>query len=1156
MATSLTPLVLGPDGVLRDSLRFSTTCSSRFFSGTLDATTVDVEVSIFGGAYVRDSRYVVFEGTSWTIPNPEVMPEGLPLEAGANEILIRAISMTGMVSTPAEIVVRLVQDGDVGIVALPPTNVSVEQLDGRVRITVDAPTDTTGFQGVSIYASQYEGGGVTGYTRVNLNLVDAAEEVEEIVEIGSVEVESAVLVTGDGTPAADPLYVTYTGQQTDADGAELQADFSERVEIPETTTRVRTSITTASVQVLTRYSFEHARTATRTSSPPTIYVGSFAATPASDPLFYVVTSTYFDATALVEVESSYSVEVVAHPLTVTTVSGSFPLVGRQEIVRNTVNAIFRSNPQLSVVPGSVLRDTFIEPFSSEAERIRFIVDFLHRAQSFGGLLGVDDPANTGESSPVSTNTYKLGLKQSFGLTKDTDVQAVVDRAFESLASNVGVFRRAGRFARGEVTFYTTRRPTSTILIPLGTTVSGGSAQFKVLSATSLPFERLARFYDPISGRYQVTVSVQATTVGASGNIGAGQVRKVVAGVTGLSVTNTGSMFGGYDQESNLELATRARNALASVDSGTARGYLQTVADVPGVIQADVVSAGDAIMERDVDALGVHRGGKVDVWVQGENIASVTDSFSFARDVAKDVHFVIVGDPADYIFRAVDSRLTAALPIVEMLDDESRGAGLRNATSGEYFDLTNVRITSFDTIQLSTEVVQPPVTLSDVVFGDYRRLTGNTFVFTRQPVRDVRSVTGTVSGELPEAAYRLMHPSDPLLDGRSRLAGDYLEITSVDDGAGGLTPSGESVTVTDEEHTLLGEYPEYLDNIGADPLTIVVTSLDGLTTYRGPDDPSGESDYTVVDGDETTPYAIQRVATGDISSGAQVLVSYDHDENFTVSYTTNVIVSVAQDAVDARRHVTADVLIKEGVPVPVDLACTVVLVRGSEQSTVDTALRTNLANLFAQLRLGSPVRQSDVVGRIEGTPGVSYVEIPFTKMVRQEGSMVVREALRTEQSGDATYLAGWSSPTISVWLIEEALSAATTDGGGPEEEFRGVFQDELALTLLLASPASTLRTGAGHAFIVGSEGIAVTGFSDDATLSEDGYASTDEIAARRVVLTANRILVSTSVDDAPTNHDYAVTYIVGVDEGAKNIETSKAEYLMLGDVEFTFDEDRG
>lgn len=1155
MASPITPQVYGPDGVLRTTLQFSTTLSDRFFTGTVDTSTVDMEVSIRGGSYTRDPDYIVFDGTSWSLPNSEAFPDGLSLDAGANVILVRAITASGAVSTPTSITVRLVQPGEVNFVASPLTNVSVEQLDGSVQVSVDAPADTTYFRGVNFYASLYGGGGSTGYIRVNVEPVDAGTLVEELSEVGSVEVDADVVLNSEGDPAADPLYVQYVGQQVDEDLVVLQSDFDQKFEVPETATKIRTSISVSSVRQVTRYSFDHSRFGKRTSSPSTVFVGTFAAAPKTDPLYYVVAAVYYDPGLLLEVESSFSAEVVGHPLTVTTTVGTFPVVSRQQVIRDVIESIFRSNPQVRVEPGSVLRDTFIDPFAAEAERLRFIIDFLHRAQSFSGLIGVDDPTGTGSSVSVGSSTYKLALKKAFGLTRDTDVQSVIDRAFESLAANYGVFRRAGRFARGEVTFYTTKTPTRSLPIPLGATVSGGSVQFQVTSSANISFENLARFYDPISGRYQKTLTVQATTVGSNGNVAAGQVRKVTAGVTGLSVINAGNMFGGAEQETNHDLATRAMNALASVDSGTARGYLQTAADVPGVVQAEVVSAGDDLMMRDLDSTGVHRGGKVDVWVQGENLATVTDTFAFARDIAKDVHFVLTGDVANLTFQATDSSLAVGLPIVEMLEDEDLGFGLRNASTGEWFDLTGVSITNFNTIQLSTDVVQPAVTLTDVVLGDYRRTTGNTFVLTRQPVRELLSVTGEISGALPTDAYRVVYSDDPLLLGNSGSAVSYVEITPVDDGDGGMIPTGGSIVITAETHTLLGEYPEYLNSIGVDPLTVVVKSADGATTYRGPDDPSGVSDYTIIDGDETNPLSIQRLPGGDIASGDTVLVNYQHDENFTVSYSTNVIVRVAQEVIDGKRHATADVLVKEAVEVPVNISATVILVVGADQSVVDTAIRTNLTNMFASLRLGRPLRQSDVVAVIEGTAGVSYVEVPLTKLVRQEGAVVVREDLTSGQTGDTTYIAAWSTPTVSVWLIEEELSSATTDGGGADNLFRAVFQDEVQVTLVTASPGTVLPVGSGRAYIVGSGGLSITGFSDDATLTVAGYTTTDEIETQREALTANRILISTSVDDAPTNHSYAVTYIVGVDSGAKNITVGKAEYLVGGTTDFTFDEDR-
>ena len=66
----------------------------------------------------------------------------------------------------------------------------------------------------------------------------------------------------------------------------------------------------------------------------------------------------------------------------------------------------------------------------------------------------------------------------------------------------------------------------------------------------------------------------------------------------------------------------------------------------------------------------------------------------------------------------------------MLDDPDIGYEFRNASTGEIYDLTDVALTSYNTIQLDTEVTQPAIDLTDVVLGSYRRRAGNKFVLLR------------------------------------------------------------------------------------------------------------------------------------------------------------------------------------------------------------------------------------------------------------------------------------------------------------------------------------------------------------------------------------------------------------------------------------------
>lgn len=1112
MATN--PEFLGPDGVYRQEFIFTTTRTNRFFEGRVSADTIDIQVSVRGSAFASDPDLVTFEGEGFVIPNPSAYPDGLPLLVGSNRIEVRSISTLGAVSAIAYLEVRLFQEEDLGMVAEAPTGISAEQKDAVVDLTLEGLEDEY-VQGYNFYASTSEGGGAEGYSQINPSLVTTYETEQIVEEIATLEVDADIKTNPDGSHAADPLYLSYVGTQQDQLGNVLQTDFNERLEVEEIVKKVRNNLTISSIREERKYTFVHDREADITSENPALPNGAFTAIPSTDPLYYVATAVYYDPNTRLEVESAFSPEVVAHPLSITPGIGSFPAVSRDQIVNDVSLSIFRSQPQVAIQAGAVLRDTFIDPFSSEAERMRFILDFLHRAQSFSTLLPIDDPDLSGESIAVQDSEYKIALKAAFFLTNDDDVQAIIDQAFEKLASNFGVTRREGRRATGEATFYTKRRPSASIPISIGQVITGGGTEFQTISAAEISLSTIASFFSPITGRYAVRVAIQAVEPGESGNVAIGQITGIESGAEGLSVTNEVQTFGGEDEESNLALATRAVGVLSSVDSGTSQGYRQTATDVPGVEEVKVVYAGNSLMQRDFDPVsGQHRGGKVDVWVRGENLATVTDTFAFSFEIAKDTQFEVIGDPLDLTFRAVDSRLSAANPIIEMLDYPALGYEFRNASLGIVMNLTDVQILSYNTIQLSDSYNDPTAhSLSDVFFGSFRFRTSDKFVLTRQPVRDIESLEGAVTGEVDDDVYELFHPNSPMGLGRTTRAGDYVQVT--DSEAALVIPSGDPVVVTDEEHVFLGEHIEYLENLGANQLTIQVWNEDKTVEYKGPFDPSGTSDYTIIDGTQTTPVGIKRTETSAISSGETTLIDYQHDENFTVTYSFNLLVRTVQDQIDNERHVTADVLAKDAVEIPIDLTTTIVLDKGADPLATDAVIRTNLTNFTEALKMGTAVRQSDIIAVIDDTDDVSYVVTPLSKMVRGESSYVIRETLVTDQVADYVLIRDWSAASNSVYLLTDQLKAATTNGGGPTNEFRGVFQDDLPLNLETTTPSATgvpLNGAAGNAFIIGNDGMSINGYSDDATLLALAPYTTlaeNQVWAqeRRVALTANRILVT-------------------------------------------------
>ena len=1133
--------VIGPDGSLSDSVAWSTTAPRRFFTGTVPTTAADLEVSIRGAAFSSDPSLISFTASGWVVPNPAAYPDGLDLYSGVNVVQVRSIPLVGSPSAPVTAVVTLLATAT-GVEASPPTNITVERLDDSVRVSAQGLTSPL-VTGYLFYASTVSGGGSLGYTRINTNPITVGVKKEQVVTL-------TTLTTKNVAQSVDPLYVRLVVTQENSSQVTLETDVDSAYQLPETVTEIQTNVTISSVELISYYEFLHNRRYTLSSDPSTIPVSEFAGRAASEPLYYVVTAVYYDTLTQTEYESYFSPEIVANPINVRVQTQALPVVSRQQILQDAIASIYRKDRDIAVQPGSVIRDTFLDPFTSEAERVRFILDFIYRASSFDTLLAIDDPNGTGKSLAPANSAYKQSLAQAFFLADAASSQTIINAAFDKLAANLGVTRTHGQRAIGEVRFYASSTPSATLQVPLGSELTGGARVYRTTRYVEIPLTSLAAFYNPSTGLYSVTCPIQADASGSAGNLGP---RAINSGAPyGLAVTNDAALFGGTDSETNAQLAARARARLSAVDTGTVRGYLQVSAGVPGVLQAQVVEAGNPLMQRDFDsATGEHVGGKVDVWERGSRFTTVTDVFAFTFVRKRDVQFVVVGPVGAYRFQALDPDLTPANPIAEMLDYPLLGLGLRNATTSFSFDLTGVTVVGYNLIQLSTAVPQPPVTLTDVVLGDYRYRTGEQYTLSRQPVESLTSVVGEASGTLSTSVYALVHPNSPLSLGRSTKAGDYLLITGSSDPTV-TSPSGAILTVVNEPHVIVGAYIEYVLRLGADSLSVVVTNANSTVTYVGPFT-SATPDYTIIEGTQTTPLGIKRTSTGTIADGESILISYSYDENFTATYQVNLVTSALQQVLDETKHATADVLAKSAVTVQVDITATVVLQKGVQQSVADTAIRANLGLLFSSLQLGQALRRSDVIAAIDSAYGVSYVVVPLTQMARATSSQVVQDPITSSQLSDSFRVSTWSNVSKAVWLLTDELTAPTT-GGGSYGNYRGVYQDDYVLDPQTSLPEQ-LGYAAGRYYIIGDVGQDIPGYSDDVTLTAQGYVTVAERQARRKAITQNRVLISLAVGDAPPDHVYWATYIVGSSSLETDLDPSGAECLSPGLWSFTFDEER-
>jgi hypothetical protein len=154
---------------------------------------------------------------------------------------------------------------------------------------------------------------------------------------------------------------------------------------------------------------------------------------------------------------------------------------------------------------------------------------------------------------------------------------------------------------------------------------------------------------------------------------------------------------------------------------------------------------------------------------------------------------------------------------------------------------------------------------------------------------------------------------------------------------------------------------------------------------------------------------------------------------------------------------------------------------------------------------------------------------------------------TTESSDWTKITTWSTSAVSIYLLRSPLLCGTLDGGGDDStgvhEFRGVFFNDQPTVLQTGVPlsdGSPLKGVPYSAAIIGNAGASVP-----------GVAVADTV--RRVLL-ALPATDSAGAAITPSSGAVTVTYVASGDTGVKNIEPSPSEYLVLGDLDFTFDTD--
>lgn len=292
-----------------------------------------------------------------------------------------------------------------------------------------------------------------------------------------------------------------------------------------------------------------------------------------------------------------------------------------DIVLDMLDDLRLTQPSLDVKPNSVARDLFVD---CQAERISEIYNLLRQISSMQSIANV-----TGQD-------------------------------LTNYGANYGVARKVGTKAIGTVIF-TFRSVDSDISIPASSVVrTRNGIPFLTISAVTVyrtqsnslkaTATRLRQDLDTagITDEYAIEVSVEAQSTGSIGNISKFAITSCnISGVN--SVTNISSFTGGTNLEDDASFRARILAIFTGTNVGTALGYKSAVLNLAEALDAIVVEPGDSLMTRDGTQVSTSSGttvvtepgtgGKVDIYVMGENSQSSIDSFIYKDESGRD-------DPTD------------------------------------------------------------------------------------------------------------------------------------------------------------------------------------------------------------------------------------------------------------------------------------------------------------------------------------------------------------------------------------------------------------------------------------------------------------------------------------------------------------------------------
>lgn len=598
--------------------------------------------------------------------------------------------------------------------------------------------------------------------------------------------------------------------------------------------------------------------------------------------------------------------------------------GLTEVVTNIINNIHDAMPEVDTKEGTFIRDVFIDPISDEITAMYGDMQLLKLSQSVLSAVGDD---------------------------------------LDFLAANYFISRKSATKSSGKIRFYikNTDKAISQLKdsdlpnelsIPIGTIVSTLSSY----TTDAIQFQTTESIYKTKDGLKQLSIDgdtgfrfievpAESIEAGASMNVGQGEIVQQISNTNSAIafIANPYAFSGGTDYESDVDLTKRIRLAITGSNIGTKDGYLSYILAQTGIVDAKVIGAGDNIMFRDGGYIRpdgkyqIGKGGMVDIYIRGK------------QNFEKDWDFTVTNDYM-YGSKPYSNIVLPTQPVNEIVSITSSKTGITFINADEYEIEKYTIKDAADSTKTTVEVKYCKDILWDFSITDTFPDTMYYPLPTDLTVEQIKKLKADVDAELNDA---LNYMSDLIYS----LDWATVETRSTEGGSTALFNklyhNNQVFKIVAKDDTILNGRMFVLKN---DKIYI--------RAYGTPD------------------YILQKDVTPEAGSinGSDSIKWLNTekiilDDVLTIKYNYDYLILSLQNGIEAKRCLTADVLLKQAIEIPIEIIVDITCYPYVTISELKKTISDNIIYWLDELQtLGGYFDESDVVALIKETDDVDSVNL--------------------------------------------------------------------------------------------------------------------------------------------------------------------------------------